>query len=81
MFTTGIYLDNTVFDQTRILDSQRSNNLTKFYPNIIVTPQVFKLLETNKYDSKVVYGGFGIGKTFSIIYYKILLEYVSKFWM
>ena len=73
LFLKGKVLNQELFSQSRTIDATQgemtSKDLFIFYPNYLVTPQMFKILAAPINKNYMTTGGYGISKTISIIFF------------
>jgi hypothetical protein len=73
-----------VYDQTRINDAIRtgttknSSDTLVFCPNFLSTKEIFDVLNESHFNY-LIYGGYGISKTISIILFNHLVSIKCKF--
>lgn len=79
MFREGINIDPISFtNQTRVDLARKENKKIIFFPNFLVTPQIFYRLLFSR-SVEILCGGYGISKTIAIIMYCHLYYPVHKF--
>jgi hypothetical protein len=84
MFTTGIEIDENVFDQQRILKAlvqnpQSQKEVFIFCPNRLVTTQMFNSIKNNRHSNALFMGHYGISKSISVMLYAILSNHIAEY--
>jgi hypothetical protein len=83
MFTTGIEIDKTVFNQARIKKALVENPQEKgafiFCPTRLVTTQMFNSIKNNKGSNALFMGHYGISKSISVMLYTILSNHIAEY--
>jgi hypothetical protein len=82
MFTTGIPIDLSVFNQQRIHDATqkktKKTNLFAFCPTRLVTTQMFEGIR--RYRSNTLFmGHYGISKSVSFMLYTMLSNIIAEY--
>jgi hypothetical protein len=79
LFTTGVKLNDTVYNQTRIKDAKQvMEGPFIFCPNYLVTRQMFQILSAKGTD-QLVMGAYGTSKTVSMILFIQLAAFINQF--
>jgi hypothetical protein len=79
LFTTGVELNETVYNQTRIKDAKQAmEGPFIFCPNYLVTQQMFQILSMPA-NNQLVMGAYGTSKTVSIILFNNLASIINRF--
>jgi hypothetical protein len=83
MFTTGIEIDEKVFDQPRITKAFIKNPQQKgmfiFCPTRLVTTQMFDSIKNNRRSNALFMGHYGISKSISVMLYTILSNHIAEY--
>ena len=84
-FSTGVELSPLIYDQERVskakekkVTGKKSKLFLTFFPTFTITQQIFKKIET--FDIRtLLYGNYGVGKTFSLILFVELMRHISAY--
>ena len=81
LFTQGIDINQTIFQQARIIDPINFSMNSKFIflPTFSVTTPVFRCLKKYNNREMLIYGNFGISKSVSIMLYSHFSYLVNTF--
>lgn len=78
LFTTGVEINQLVFQQNRFTEAAGSSGLFTAFPSLQSTRPIFNQLLTPK-KTMMITGAFGSGKSSAIMLYIMLTNHIHKY--